>query len=137
MGDAGSMFLGLTVVWLLTIGSQGENPAFRPVTALWLVAIPLMDMASIMNRRIKKGQSPFLADREHLHHIFMRAGFSAREALLIITCFSIFLSAIGIVGEIYEIAEHIMFLGFLIIYFIYSISIQHIWRIIIFIKQFK
>ncbi|MCW1889685.1 hypothetical protein OK016_10460 [Vibrio chagasii] len=37
----------------------------RPVTALWLIAVPLIDMMAIMIRRIRKGHSPFKPDREH------------------------------------------------------------------------
>lgn len=54
MGDAGSMFVGFAVVWLLVQGTDLERSAFRPVTALWLVAIPLMDMVAIMVRRARK-----------------------------------------------------------------------------------
>lgn len=32
------MFIGLSVIWLLTIGTQGESASFRPVSALWLCA---------------------------------------------------------------------------------------------------
>ena len=97
MGDAGSMLLGFIIVWLLILGSQQSNEhSFRTVTALWLIAIPLMDMAAIMARRIRKGKSPFLPDRDHLHHIFLRAGFSARQALVIIFCVAVLLAGVGI-----------------------------------------
>ena len=33
MGDAGSVFIGFTVIWLLINGTQGESPPLRPVTA--------------------------------------------------------------------------------------------------------
>ena len=50
MGDAGSIFIGFTVIWLLIEATQGENNTYiRPVTALWVIAIPLMDMATIMS----------------------------------------------------------------------------------------
>jgi len=135
MGDAGSMFIGLSVVWLLAIGSQGESATFRPVTALWLIAIPLMDMASIMFRRLKKGKSPFLPDRDHLHHIFLRAGFSSRRALVMITLLAVFFSAIGIVGEYLQLPEWLMFVGFLITFAVYNQAIIHIWRIVRFIRE--
>ncbi|MGR5154915.1 UDP-N-acetylglucosamine--undecaprenyl-phosphate N-acetylglucosaminephosphotransferase, partial [Photobacterium swingsii] len=36
MGDAGSMFIGFSVVWMLIRGTQEpEIIAFKPVTALW------------------------------------------------------------------------------------------------------
>ncbi|QYJ85019.1 UDP-N-acetylglucosamine--undecaprenyl-phosphate N-acetylglucosaminephosphotransferase [Shewanella mesophila] len=131
MGDAGSMLIGLTVVWLLVIGvdDSGVN-AFRPVTALYLIAIPLMDMAAIMLRRINKGDSPFKPDRDHLHHIFMRAGFSPLQSLAIISvCASIF-AFIGVLSELYLVPEAIMFIGFLVIFALYSYAIQHAWQII-------
>lgn len=55
MGDAGSMFIGLSLVWLLVNGTQAGDAAFRPVTALWLIGLPLMDMLAIMFRRYRKG----------------------------------------------------------------------------------
>lgn len=134
MGDAGSMFIGLSVVWLLAIGSQGETPTFRPVTALWLIAIPLMDMASIMIRRVRKGNSPFYPDRNHLHHIFMRAGFSARAALLIITAISVLFSAFGIVGELLSIPDYVMFISFLVLFALYNYALTHVWRIVRYVR---
>ncbi|MFW1331741.1 undecaprenyl-phosphate alpha-N-acetylglucosaminyl 1-phosphate transferase, partial [Vibrio parahaemolyticus] len=76
MGDAGSMMIGFTVIWLLLGVSQtgSAEPLMRPVTALWLIALPLMDMTAIMIRRVRRGDSPFKPDREHLHHIFQRLG---------------------------------------------------------------
>ena len=108
MGDAGSMFIGLTVVWLLAMGSQSTETttaAFTPVTALWLIAVPLIDMAGVMGRRIKKGQSPFKPVRDHLHHIFIRAGFNFREALVIITLVSAMITTIGIGITVYDLPE--------------------------------
>ncbi|MFA0071872.1 undecaprenyl-phosphate alpha-N-acetylglucosaminyl 1-phosphate transferase, partial [Vibrio breoganii] len=71
MGDAGSMMIGFTVIWLLLGASQDPSESLmRPITALWLIAVPLMDMAAIMFRRVRRGVSPFKPDREHLHHIF-------------------------------------------------------------------
>lgn len=130
MGDAGSMVIGLTVVWLLVIGVNDGVDAFRPVTALYLIAIPLMDMAAIMFRRINKGDSPFKPDRDHLHHIFMRAGFTPRQSLVIISiCASLF-TVIAVLSELYQVPEVIMFIGFIVIFSLYSYVIQHVWQIL-------
>ncbi|BCV48810.1 hypothetical protein TUM17382_15030 [Shewanella algae] len=60
MGDAGSMLIGLTVVWLLVLGVEAEVQVFAPVTALlYLIGIPLMDMAAIMYRRVKERNVTF------------------------------------------------------------------------------
>lgn len=135
MGDAGSMFIGLSVIWLLTLGTQGESPAFRTVTALWVIGIPLMDMAAIILRRVRKGQSAFLPDRDHLHHIFLRAGFSSRQALVIIFCLSVFYSGLAIAGEIFQVPEWVMFFGFLAIFAIYTYSLMHVWKLVRFVRR--
>jgi len=61
--------------------SQGENPAIAPVTALWLYAVPLFDTVSVMVRRIWLKRSPFKADRGHLHHLLVDAGFRVRQVV--------------------------------------------------------
>lgn len=96
MGDAGSTLIGFTVIWLLIIATQGDDAVMQPVTALWLIAVPLMDMLRVMIARIRRGDSPFKPDREHLHHVLMRIGFSGRQALLIMTGAAFSLSSVGI-----------------------------------------
>ena len=137
MGDAGSMFMGLTVIWLLTLGTQTtpeSDASFRPVAALWIIAVPLMDMFAIMIRRIRKGDSPFKADNGHLHHICMRLGMTSRKALWVITFFSFVMAIIGILGEVYQVAEWKMLTGFMVCFSIYSYALQHSWK---FIQIFK
>lgn len=137
MGDAGSMVIGFTVVWFLMGMSQseGSSAVMSPVTALWLIAIPLMDMAAIMIRRIRRGDSPFKPDREHLHHIFQRMGFSSRETMVLITFVASIFAVIGILGEHSQINDHTMFILFLGCFLTYLIGISYIWRITTFIRQ--
>ncbi|MGR5333201.1 UDP-N-acetylglucosamine--undecaprenyl-phosphate N-acetylglucosaminephosphotransferase [Photobacterium damselae] len=130
MGDAGSMFIGFSVVWMLIRGTQEpEVIAFKPVTALWLIAIPLMDMATIMVRRIRKGHSPFKPDREHLHHICQRIGLSPLMTLFIICFMASICAGIGIWADLSGVAESTMFIVFLILFAIYFMAISYIWRI--------
>ncbi|WP_062567266.1 UDP-N-acetylglucosamine--undecaprenyl-phosphate N-acetylglucosaminephosphotransferase [Pseudoalteromonas arabiensis] len=120
MGDAGSMMIGFTVIWLLIGASQtAGNPMIRPVTALWLIAVPLMDMVAIMIRRIKQGKSPFKPDREHLHHICQRLGFSSLQTLMLICFIATVFSSVGIIGEVLLIPEYIMFYGFIFVFTLY------------------
>jgi len=120
MGDAGSMFIGFTVIWFLLLSSQnGQDAPLRPVTALWLIALPLMDMAAIMMRRIKNGNSPFKPDREHLHHIIQRLGFKSSHTLFIICAISTCFAAFGIYGEINDIPESFMFYMFAFSFILY------------------
>lgn len=135
MGDAGSMFIGFSLVWLLVNGTQAGDMAFRPVTALWIVGLPLMDMVAIMIRRYRKGQSVMLPDRDHLHHIFMRAGFSDRQALLIITLAAMVLAGVGLAGEFLQVPEWVMCVGILLIFAAYNVALSHVWRLTGFLRR--
>jgi UDP-GlcNAc:undecaprenyl-phosphate GlcNAc-1-phosphate transferase len=125
MGDAGSMFIGLSVIWLLTIGTQGESASFRPVTALWICAIPLMDMLAIVMRRYRKGKSPFKPDRDHLHHILQRAGLSSRQTLVVISIASALMSILGVLGEYFQVPESILLALFVLMFILYNKYARH------------
>lgn len=127
LGDAGSMFIGLSIIWLFVLGSQGEQPAFRPVTALWIVAIPLWDMTAIVYRRLRQGLSPFRASRDHLHHIFLKFGFNSKQALLIILSISIVTSGVGLLGEYLLIPEYIMLPAFVVCFLFYNFCLMRVW----------
>lgn len=136
MGDAGSMLIGFTVIWLLLLSSQnGTSPPLRPVTALWLIAVPLMDMAAIMIRRIRRGDSPFKPDREHLHHIFQRLGLSSNQTLVSICGIATLYAAIGIYSEMANIPEYIMLYLFLFCFLIYAVLLSNIWKITAYIRK--
>lgn len=119
LGDAGSMLMGFTVIWLLLTGSQSETPAFRPVTALWLIALPLMDMVALIIRRIFRGHSPFQADRQHIHHLCMNYGWSSSKTVLVLVGFSGITAGIGVVGEAEQLNETGLFIGFLMTFCLY------------------
>jgi len=126
MGDAGSMFIGLSVIWLLTMGTQGNNPSFRPVTALWICAIPLMDMSVIVVKRYLNGKSPFQPDREHLHHILQRFGLSEKQTLVTITSHAAAMSMIGLLGEYFNVPDFLLLIGFLVMFICYVLVIKKI-----------
>ena len=135
MGDSGSMFLGFGVAWVLLEASQGDDAVMAPVTALWVFAIPLIDMWALMLRRVMKGQSPFMADRDHLHHIFLRAGFSDRATLNIMSLIAVLFACVGIFGHVYQVPEWLMFAGFMIILTTYIWGIRHVWTVLKYIRH--
>lgn len=126
MGDAGSMFLGLGIVWLLVYLSQGTNNSFAPVIALWIFALPLLDAVSTVFIRILKRKSPFKPDLSHLHHILMLVGLSRNIVLIVIVIFSILTSLIGIFAELNQVDEWKMFFAFILVFiflFLFKFSI--------------
>lgn len=138
MGDAGSTLIGFTIIWLLISSTQVDPHPINAVTALWIIAIPLMDMVAIMYRRLRKGMSPFSPDRQHIHHLIMRAGFTPRQAFVLITLAAAVLAAIGIIGEnLSFVPEWVMLALFLLAFVMYGYCIKRAWRVARFIKRYK
>ncbi|NAZ71419.1 MULTISPECIES: UDP-N-acetylglucosamine--undecaprenyl-phosphate N-acetylglucosaminephosphotransferase [Vibrio] len=138
MGDAGSMMIGFTVIWLLLGASQDPSESLmRPITALWLIAVPLMDMAAIMFRRVRRGVSPFKPDREHLHHIFQRLGFTPRQTLAIICAIASSFAGVGIYGELLKVPESTMFILFLGCFASYTVAMSYVWRITSWVRRYR
>lgn len=139
MGDAGSMMIGFTVIWILIGGTQPAHGHYviRPVTALWLIAVPLIDMMAIMIRRVRKGHSPFHPDREHFHHIMQRIGFTPREALVVICLVQVFYSSIGLLGEYLDIPEYIMFYTIVACFLFHTYWMTHSFKMAKIVRKWK
>ncbi|MEI8611150.1 UDP-N-acetylglucosamine--undecaprenyl-phosphate N-acetylglucosaminephosphotransferase [Enterovibrio sp. Hal110] len=136
MGDSGSMIIGFMALWLIIKASQPNfEAAMRPVTALWIIALPLMDMAAIMIRRLRRGDSPFKPDREHLHHICQRAGLNPTQTLAAICALALIFATFGIVGENTNIPEYIMCIAFVGTFGLYFLALSHIWRLLTFVRR--
>ncbi|MEC5320942.1 UDP-N-acetylglucosamine--undecaprenyl-phosphate N-acetylglucosaminephosphotransferase [Brenneria populi subsp. brevivirga] len=138
MGDAGSTMIGFTAIWILIQTTQGRQHPINPVTALWVIAIPLIDMIAIMYRRLRKGLSPFSPDRQHIHHLMMRAGFTSRQAFVLITLAAALLAAFGVLGEYLSfVPEWAMLALFLLVFLLYGYCLKRAWRVARFIKRIK
>lgn len=120
MGDAGTMILGFSVSWYLIRLSQGEGAAITPVMALWLFAIPLMDTLAVSVRRIRRGRSPFQADRCHLHHLILDLGFNVNRTVLIIVGIQCAFIIYAFASLRFEIPQWISFWIFMGIFVVYA-----------------
>lgn len=128
MGDAGSTLLGFTLLWLLMLATQGESAVIAPSTALWLIALPLMDMVAITIRRMRRGDSPFKPDREHLHHILMRGGLTGRQTLATMVLLASLIALVGIGMEMLAVPELLSVTLFLVLFFGYFYALAHLLR---------
>jgi len=92
MGDTGSLILGFIIavlcIRLLQVNVFAPNAALThsPMFALGIVMIPVFDTMRVFAMRIWKGQSPFIADKTHIHHLLTNSGFSHAFASRVI-CF--------------------------------------------------
>ncbi|MBB1153863.1 MULTISPECIES: glycosyltransferase family 4 protein [Amycolatopsis] len=95
MGDSGSMMIGLMLAGATTSASGRVNyTRFSASDALALLSplvvvvavlfVPVLDLVMAVVRRTRRGQSPFAADKMHLHHRLLEIGHSQRRAVLLI-----------------------------------------------------
>jgi UDP-GlcNAc:undecaprenyl-phosphate GlcNAc-1-phosphate transferase len=135
LGDAGSYLMGLSVIYLAMRLSQGQERAITPVTALWFCMLPIFDTVGMILRRVRRGQSPFSADREHLHHVFLLANFSVTTTWLAMTVVATSGMIIGLFGFIAGISESIMFALFLVLGVVYYVMLMRTWKVLRFLSR--
>ncbi|KZN68464.1 hypothetical protein [Pseudoalteromonas luteoviolacea] len=126
MGDAGSMLIGLAVVWFLVLGTQpsnSEKAAFSPVIALYIISLPLMDMIAVIFRRIKAGKSPTQPGRDHAHHLLMEYGLSPKKTLCTMILLYLFMVSAGLTLE-NVLSESQLLITFLLLFFVYVVSMN-------------
>lgn len=97
MGDSGSLIIGMFIYVLSA--KLIEYPAERmdkfwvhisnAVFAIAALIYPLSDTLRIFIIRAVRGQSPFSADRNHLHHRLIDASYSHKKTVIIIYIFSL------------------------------------------------
>jgi UDP-GlcNAc:undecaprenyl-phosphate/decaprenyl-phosphate GlcNAc-1-phosphate transferase len=124
LGDAGTALIGFFLCWYLIKLTGPGVDVFNQITAVWLIALPIMDTLAVMIRRIRSKQSPFRPGRDHIHHLLLRAGFSSFKVLVILIGISTIFAGIGILGEIMKVPELFMFLAILIFFALYLIITQ-------------
>ncbi len=87
MGDTGSLFLGTIISVLLIQFNEfniNQTQPFAvpssPAISFGILAYPLIDLVRVMAIRILQAKSPFVADKNHLHHRLLTLGFSHKNA---------------------------------------------------------
>ena len=82
MGDSGALLMGFL---LATVSIQGLLKTAATVALffpLFALAVPIFDTSFVLLRRLKHREPLYLPDQAHLHHRFLRRGFTQRRAVL-------------------------------------------------------
>lgn len=124
LGDSGSMVIGFIASLQLVILSQGDDAIFKPVCALYLVLLPLIDALTTFISRIRARKPIWSNDRNHFHFILYDGGVSKINVILIISLITIISCGICVYGHIYQVPEYILFYGFLTIWFFYYLFLN-------------
>lgn len=77
LGDSGSQFLGLMLAMLAIYSGA------KLATVALVLGFTIIDGLWTVLRRLRRGVSPFKADRGHFHHLLLDAGLSQTRAVII------------------------------------------------------
>ena len=96
LGDAGSMLLGgIVSIYVLTILSneyliKSQYDINKILFVISILTYPIIDIIRVFFLRLLKGKSPFIADKNHIHHILNDKLSSHLKSVLVIVSFSLF-----------------------------------------------
>lgn len=106
MGDSGSLVIGMLICVLsikLIEYPLGKLDPFwvkisKPMLVIAALSYPLTDTLRIFIIRAAKGQSPFAADKNHLHHRLLDCGYTHVKTVIIIYIFSLITVGISLLS---------------------------------------
>lgn len=94
MGDGGALYLGYMIAVLSVISPLKRATVVGALIPMLTLAVPIFDTLFAMLRRVLRHESIMKADKGHLHHHLMAAGFGQRRSVLIMY------GIVGIMGEV-------------------------------------
>ena len=101
MGDTGSLTIGMLLA-ILAIRLSMSDPLKESifpgtvVIAFSFLMVPMLDVARVVIHRLRCGKSPFLPDKNHIHHKFMALGLSQHQAMVSIIGIAVFFSLLNV-----------------------------------------
>ncbi len=110
MGDGGSQLLGFSIAAFSILGTVKSTTIVVVIIPALVLGLPIFDTLMAIIRRTLRHQSIGTADKEHLHHRIMRAGYGQRRAVMLMYCIS---GIMGIVAVLYSRGFTVEYIGLL------------------------
>lgn len=113
MGDSGSLTLGFVISILSILSLKYVTPS----SMIFIAAIPLLDTFIVITRRLQRGQSPFKADKNHIHHFLIGVKGDVRFTVILLVSIQTALSIIGF--QLREADDFLSLILFGLLFFIF------------------
>lgn len=127
MGDTGALICGFVIATLSLKSVQLEVVHSAPLFIASILIIPIGDTLRVFLSRILRGKSPFLADKNHIHHIIQSKGILHRWVVLIIVSLSIIWLVVAYLLSCYMDLNHSIIV-LLVLASIFNLSLEYIGR---------
>lgn len=126
MGDSGALFIGFLLFILTMIVVTSNEPIIQrlihksilPIAPMTIFLYPMVDTASIYLHRLSVGQSPFIADRWHTHHLLLMLTNSHLMSSVIIGVSSLFT-----IASFSYLAFWISYINFIALFFVVFLTL--------------
>ena len=108
MGDSGSLLLGYMMTAFVFrfcelnayhLVPEAFHMNAAPAVAICVLTVPIFDTIRVSLTRIKQHRSPFLPDRNHIHHLLLRTGLSHIQTTCVLLTVSLVFIGLGILGR--------------------------------------
>ena len=131
MGDTGALIVGtITAVLIMRFNALNltgilEHPVKNvPGMSIAIIFIPLYDTLRVFTLRIFSGNSPFSADKNHIHHLLLRLGCSHIQTSVILISVNFIIIMIGYNFQSFSIGKLTIVL--LLIGVLFSNTLKHL-----------
>lgn len=112
LGDAGSNFLGFSLAVVSVLGAVKVATGFTMLVPLIILAIPLLDTALVVLKRLKGRRSIIEADRGHFHHQLTDiVGMDHHQAVFFIYTMTLILSGVAILSASFTAKTSLVVFG--------------------------
>ena len=125
MGDTGALMLGYVMATVSVIGMFKFSAIVTFILPILALAVPLTDTVFAFTRRILNGESPFHADRAHLHHRLLDMGFNQKQVVAVLYAASAVLGLCAVIITTTGLARTIIALVALLIAFCVGLFVHH------------
>jgi len=106
MGDSGALLLGFVLAAISVQGLLKTAATVALFFPLLVLAVPIVDTTFVVARRLKHRERVFEADQAHLHHRFLRRGFSEPRAAFTIWGWCMTLAAAALATRFIPFRAH-------------------------------
>jgi len=138
MGDSGALLLGYVLATVAVQGLLKTAAVAALFFPLLVLAVPIVDTTFVVLRRLRHGQKVFEGDQAHLHHRFLRRGFSQRRAALTIWGWCMSLAAAAFATRFVPFRAHgvwhpwwtVLAAGFALVAVLFSVYVVYVLEIV-------
>ena len=106
MGDSGALLLGFALAAVSIQGLLKTAATVALFFPLFTLAVPLLDTGFVVARRLKYHEPIYAPDQTHLHHRFLRRGFSQLQAVVYLWAWCAILAGAALTTRFVPIRAH-------------------------------